>query len=137
MCACTDQQGAAATHTCFIMNNQWLVGAPKSLRQLGLHPAHHLTVCEAECKNTQSFHESHLTPALSEIRLASSLPPPAHPPTPNHTLFWAVIKPHTSISGRVWAMWDMIIQSQPCGRRHEKRKQEKTERERGKAQPFS
>lgn len=54
-----------------------------------------------------------VTSHASTLRDTAGMQPSACFPLPslNHTLFWDMIKPHTSTSREVWAMWDMIIKS--------------------------
>lgn len=137
MRADTDQQGAAATQTLSVlwlqilieMNNQWSV--PQSLSGSWGSMLPIISLCVKLNVKTHSTSMSHISRQHSQRYGWHPACLPQH--TPNHTLFWAVIKPHTSISGEVWAMWDMIIQYQLCGSRHEKRKQQKQTERGGKS----
>lgn len=112
------------------MNNQWSV--PQSLSGSWGSILPIISLCVKQNVKTHGTAVSHIS---CQHFQRYGWHPACLPPSPNHTLFWAVIKPHTSISGEVWAMWDMIILNQLCGSRHEKRKQEK-QKERGKEQPY-
>lgn len=113
------------------MNNQWLV--PQSLSGSWGSILPIISLCVKQNVKTHSTSMSHISRQHSQ---RYGWHPACLPSSPNHTLFWAMIKPHTSISGEVWAVWDMIIQYQLCRSRHEKRKQEK-QKERGEKNNLS